>query len=233
MAGICNGFMWFVFWLLAIIGSFGGALLLLIPYLFLSFGGSAKRHDKAIESLTAVLMDSESITAKAVQKRIFALWSRRTTAAITNSRLIVLKRGLLGGFNMQDIQWKDLQDATLKQNILSSVCGSNVSFSHFNDAVGSMSVKGLPNKEGTEIYTKAQAEEQAWEEKRRVREIEETRAASGGMTIHTGTQLGGSPTTQAAVTNNMIEQIESAKKLLDKGLISDAEFQEMKAKIIS
>ena len=146
---------------------------------------------------------------------------------------IVMKRGLLGGFKMQDIQWKDLKDATLKQNILSGLCGSNVNFNHLNEGVGSMNVPGVPNEDATTIYTKAQAEEQAWEEKRRIREIEDVRAASGGTVIHTGAPAGNSGAPQSPTGTDMLKQIEDAKKLLDQGIISDAEFQEMKAKIIS
>ncbi len=151
--------------------------------------------------------------------------------AITNSRLIVLNRGVLGGFKMKDIQWKDLHDAKLKQNILSGMCGSNINFEHLNEAVGELHVKGIPNSEASEIYSKAQAEEQAWEEKRRIREIEDVRAASGGTVIHTGATNQSSE--QAGRGENILKQIEDAKKLLDQGVISDAEFQEMKAKILS
>jgi hypothetical protein len=233
MAGIFNGLFWLVFWTLAIIFSFGSMLLLFVPYLFLTFAGGKKRQDKANEKLSTVLMASEVIASKAIQVRIFSLWSRRTLVAITNSRLLVLKRGVFGGFKMQDIQWKDLKDARMKENILSNVCGSNVNFEHLNAGVGKMDVKGLPNQGATEIYTKAQAEEQAWEEKRRVREIEDVRAASGGTVIHTGAPASSSEAPQSRHGGNMLQQIEDAKKLLDQGVISDAEFQEMKAKIIS
>ena len=134
---------------------------------------------------------------------------------------------------MQDIQWKDLKDATLKQNILSGICGSNINFNHLNEGVGSMDVPGVPNEDATKIYTKAQAEEQAWEEKRRVREIEDVRAASGGTVIHTGAPASSSGAPQPPTGTDMLKQIEDAKKLLDQGIISDAEFQEMKANIIS
>ena len=211
--------------------SFGGGLILFIPYLFFVFAGAQRRAEKAEENLKSVLMDTEVVSAKALQKRIFSLWTRRSMIAITNSRLIVLSRGVLGGFKMKDIQWKDLEDAQLKQNILSGMSGSNINFEHLNDSVGAMNVKGVPNAEASEIYSKAQTEEQAWEEKRRVREIEDVRAASGGTVIHTGAPNQASE--QPGRGENILKQIEDAKKLLDQGVISDAEFQEMKAKILS
>ena len=73
---------------------------------------------------------------------------------------------------------------------------------------------------------KAQYEEQAWEEKRRVRGLEETRAASGGVSIGAMDRAGG------VSGDRMVEEIRKAKELLDSGAVSDAEFQEMKAKIL-
>lgn len=233
MAGIFNGLVWLIFWAVTLVFTFGAGVIVFIPYLIFTFAGAKKRRQKAEENLKTVLMPTETITAEAIQTRIFSLWTRRTLVAITNSRMIVIKRGIFGGFKMQDIQWKDLEDAKLKQNVLSGICGSNLYFDHLNIAVGTMDIKGVPNQEATAIYTKAQAEEQAWEEKRRVREIEDVRAASGGTVIHTGAPTGGREAPRSQGGNDMLQQIEDAKKLLDQGVISDAEFQEMKAKIIS
>ena len=77
------------------------------------------------------------------------------------------------------------------------------------------------------MYAKAQYEEQAWEEKRRVRGLEETRAASGGVMIGGGDGMG-----PGGGADRMVEEIRKAKELLDSGAVSDAEFQEMKAKIL-
>jgi hypothetical protein len=62
-----------------------------------------------------------------------------------------------------------------------------------------------------------------------VRGLEETRAASGGVSIGGGLDggVGG-----GGGTERMVAEIERAKDLLDQGAISDAEFQEMKAKIL-
>lgn len=77
------------------------------------------------------------------------------------------------------------------------------------------------------IYSHAQSEEHAWEEKRRVRALEESRAASGGVTFHSGTPSGG-----GAVTS-MMDELVKAKALFDGDAISDAEYQEIKAKVLA
>lgn len=234
LKGIVSGLIWLGVWSFLVVFSFGLALLPWAGNIYFAFFGTENREDAAFAKLRSTLMADESVISAAVQHRIFALWHRRALAAITNSRLLIIRRGLFGGFQMQDIQWKDLADAKLDQNVLSEYCGSNLVFRHLNGGVGAMVVDGLPDKAASEIYAKAQAEEQAWEEKRRVRAIEEIRAASGGVTIHSGqTAPASAPDRQSSGNPSMLEQIEGAKRLLDSGAISDAEFQEMKAKIIS
>ncbi|MDB5690790.1 MAG: hypothetical protein JWL91_2666, partial [Sphingomonas bacterium] len=128
------------------------------------------------------------------------------------------------------------QDATIEQNVLSHFCGSNLCFKHSNKGVGTINVDGVEDELASEIYGRAQAEEQAWEEKRRVRTMEEVRAAAGGVIVHTGSsQSAAAPvvSTSKSSENPMFDAIEKAKRLLDMGAINDAEYQEMKAKILA
>ncbi len=233
MGGIFNGIFWVIFWLAFIIFTMGIGLILFAAYMFFMLGGAKKREIKAMEKLKSTLMVDEKVVTASIQNRIFALWHRKHVLTITNSRVIAVKRGVFGGFVMQDIQWKDLRDAKLTQNVLPSICGSNVSFRHFKNDVGTLELKGIPDKEAAEMYSRSQSEEQAWEEKRRVREIEEVRAASGGTIINTGQDSNPPSSSQSSSGGSILQHITEAKKLLDDGTISDAEFQEMKAKILS
>ena len=230
MKGIGNAIGFTIFWLVATLLSFGIALIPLGILLFLIFVGAETRAAKAAKIISTTLMADEAIVTQGIQHRIFALMSRRVTLAITNSRIIIVRRGLIGGFKMSDIQWKDLKDARMEQNVLDSICGSNLSFQHFNAGAGWMNVDGIDSDVAATIYSRAQSEEQQWEEKRRVRAMEEVRAAAGGVTVHTG-HAPGAPA--APTGNRMLAEITEAKKLLDGGVISDAEFQEMKSKILA
>lgn len=232
MKGIYNALLWMFVWSFLVVATFGIALIPFVVYVYLTLAGTDRRRERAESNLGSTLMADETALSLSLQHRLFALWHRRAVIAITSSRIIVLNRGLLGGFRMQDIQWKDLQDARRSQNVLPHWCGSNLAFGHFNGGVGAIEIDGVPDREAAEIYSRAQAEEQAWEEKRRVREIEEARAASGGITIQNAMQ----PSAVSAPAGHhvkMLAAIHDAKALLDSGAISDAEFQEMKAKIIS
>jgi hypothetical protein len=191
--------------------------------------GAETRAAKAEKIVSTTLMDGENVVAKTIQKRVFALFNRRAVVAITNSRILIIRRGLLGGFKMSDIQWKDLKDVQIEQNILEDFCGSNLAFRHLNGGVAPMIVNGLGSDVASAMYTRAQSEEQQWEEKRRVRAMEEVRAAAGGVVVHNAPAA-----SQAAPAGNrLLSEIQEAKKLLDGGVISDAEFQEMKSKILA
>ena len=239
MKGILSALIWCSFWIFVIIFTLGLGIVPFAATLFLIFAGSVAREDRAYGHLSSTLMRDEVIYAQAIQKRIFALWHRRATVGITNSRILLISRGLLGGFTMKDIQWKDLTDAKLKQNVLSDFCGSDITFLHNNGGVGALEVLGIDSGVAAEIYSRSQEEEQAWEEKRRIRGMEESRAKSGGVYVNTAPvgQPSAEPTPallpERRDSNRMLEEIERAKSLLDSGIISDSEFQEMKSKIIS
>jgi hypothetical protein len=229
MKGLFNVAFFVLFWAVASILTFGIALVPLGVLMLLTYLGAEERAQKAKSLISSTLMDDEQVIAQSIQHRVFALWSRRNSLAITNSRIILIARGLFGGFRMSDIQWKDLQDVRIEQNVLSSFCGSNLGFQHLNNSVEYIRVDGVERDVASTMYSHAQAQEQAWEEKRRVRAMEEIRAAAGGVVVNTGP----SGQATAAASGDLLDQIQRAKKLLDDGVISDAEFQEMKAKLIS
>lgn len=246
--GVMNIFLCGLLWLVLIFMTVGIAVVPLALWLFLVFGGSDKRNAVAGERIQQTLMPHEKILAAAVQLRPFALFNRRKALGITDSRIIVISRGLLGGFTMQDIQWKDLQDVEIGENVLPNFCGSSLSFAfrkhdfgsranaqHGTSASGSglpmMIVGGVPCEDARFIYSNAQAQEQAWEEKRRVRAIEETRAAAGGVYLNTGGNASGE--TPVKEGQSIVEQLSGLKKLLDSGAITDVEFNEMKSKIMA
>lgn len=226
MAGVFNIFL-MVF--LAIISLPISAGIPIPIYWLAVFFKAPARIPKAEKKLNDTLMKDEAVLDKGMQLRPFSFFSRRKLIAITNSRIILISRGLLGGFTMQDFQWKDLKDATVSENVLPNYCGSNLTF---NASQRNISVPGIPSDTASSIYSKAQAEEQAWEEKHRVRGLEEKRAAAGGVTINSA-PVNSNIETSSKSNLSAGEEIEKAKKLLESGAINDAEFQEIKSKILS
>ena len=210
-------------------------LFTLFFYYYFVFRNSEKRIEKIFINLRDILMNDESILVEGIDKRIFALFNRRQAFAITSSRIIKLERPLLGGYKMLDFQWKDLKDAQISENVFSFVCGSTLSFESED-----LKLILYPDSEiSSKAYKLAQQQEQAWEEKRRIRGMEEKRAEAGGIIIgqsnNQPSSISKSPQGKdnEYSTEQISEELLKLKDLLDKGILSDAEFQEMKSKILS
>ena len=248
MKGIFNA-LWLIFYtillfiIFIIVGKFFGNISLgvfffligIFLYYYFVFRNSSKRIEKIFKKFRDILMNDESILVEGIDKRIFALFNRRQAFAITNSRVIKLERPLLGGYKMIDFQWKDLKDAQISENVFRSICGSTLSF----ESQDLKLVVYPDSKISSKAYKIAQQQEQAWEEKRRIRNMEEKRAEAGGIMIG---QSNNQPTLTSKFsqgediqynTDQISEELLKLKDLLDKGILSDAEFQEMKSKILS
>jgi len=189
----------------------------------------------ALEHLQSVLVKGETLDAWAIQPRLFALIHRRHLIAATSGRFIYIQRNLFGGFKMDDFRWQDLQDTKLNVGIF----GADISFRASDDSdmniskssVRNLEFKGYDKVQTQEIYRLAQAQEQSWREKRRLRELEEMRAKSGGFNV--GSFSGGSTSTSTEQAHeDSLTRLQKAKEMLDNKLITDSEYETIKARII-
>ena len=188
---------------------------------------------KALEYLKSVLVKGEMLDAWAIQRRFFALTHRRVLIAATSGRFIVIKRGIFGGFEMTDLRWQDLGDTNIKVGIF----GADINLKNFGTsdlALGKssasfMTLQGFRKEQTENIYRLAQTQEQSWREKRRIRELEELRAKSGGINV--GNYSGTQPTGNSS--DDSLTRLQKAKEMLDNKLITDSEYESIKAKIIS
>lgn len=134
---------------------------------------------------------------------------------------------------MTDFRWQDLGDAKIKVGIFGAdifmkIFGST-DLAISKDANQVLVLSGFRKEQAEKIYRLAQAQDQSWREKRRIRELEELRAKSGGITIgnNPGTPMAGNVTQDAA------SKLEQARQMLEKKLITDSEYESIKARIIS
>jgi Short C-terminal domain/Bacterial PH domain len=190
--------------------------------------------NKAISELNGLLVQGERLQAVAIQRRLFALTQRRIIVAATTGRFIALTRGLLGGYTFFDVRWQDLRDISIRAGIfgadLSVTAMKSDDLGSHEHAGGSRQMfKGLRKDEAQRVYKIAQAQEQSWREKRRVRDLDELRAESGGMQFG-GLAAAGAVGAQA--TSDPTERLRRAKEMLDAGLISDAEYEAIKARVV-
>ncbi len=156
--------------------------------------------------------------------------------AATSGRLIYMQRGLVGGFQPRSVRWQDLKEARVKVGVLGASLtvfffgGPDLAISGKEDF---LTFTGLKRDQAEAVYRVCQAQDQAWREKRRVRELEELRARSGGIQLGSSAAGAGLAASASGSQDDTVTRLEKAKAMLDKGLISDAEFEALKARIVN
>ena len=189
---------------------------------------------RALQQLRSVLVNGEVIEAWAIQHRFFAITHRRIIIAATSGRLIAFSRGLVSGFEMTDLRWQDLRNAKVRVGIFGATL--QLSSSTMSDLASGASTEhslhclGLQKDQAQQIYRIAQSHEQAWREKRRIRELEEMRAQSGGIQF---APQPGHPGQSSAQPTDPAARLQQAKQMLDNHLISDSEYESLRARIIA
>jgi hypothetical protein len=189
----------------------------------------------ALATLRGLLTAGETLEAWAVQLRLYALTHRRACIAATSGRFISLNRRLLGGYESADIRWQDLKETRISAGILAAdltlVAQSSSDLNIGSEVNRVWTFSGLRKEQAQAMYRICQQHDQVWREKRRIRELEELRAKSGGV------QIGGGQAAyagaDAAGESEPARRLRQAREMLDAKLISDSEFESIKAKIVS
>lgn len=194
------------------------------------------RLHRSLQELESLLVPGERLLAFAVQRRLFALTHRRIIVGATTGRFLALHRGLFGGFTPFDVRWQDLHDASIRVGIF----GADLVVSSLEtqdlatreSAGGTMGFRGLRKEQAQAVYRICQAQEQSWREKRRVRDLAELRAESGGVQIGGGVAGAGMAGPASSPSGDPAERLRRAKEMLDNGLITDTEYESIKARVV-
>jgi hypothetical protein len=191
---------------------------------------------QALEQISSILVPGEIIEAYAVQRRLFALSHRRQLLVATTGRFIDMRRGLFGSFQPTGVRWQDLKQASVSVGVFGA--SLTVVFFESPDLAiagreSSRTFFGLVKTQAEAVYRVCQSQDQAWREKRRVRELEEMRARSGGIQLGSPTPGASLASSPSAIQDDAVARLEKAKAMLEKGLISDAEFEALKARIVN
>src|SRR4051812_10846435 len=200
--------------------------------------GSDRGVYDSLEALRSLLIEGERIEACAVQRRLFALKHRRIMVAATTGRLIVVHRNLFGGFTPIDLRWQDLRDATLNVGVFGATLRVAAYISSdlatTEGPPSNVVITGLRKLEAQEVYRACQTRAQAWREKRRIRELEELRAKAGGIQIGAAGRMASAPVGGSDDGDSSpMARLTRAKEMLQNGLLNDAEFEQIKAKILA
>jgi hypothetical protein len=183
-----------------------------------------------------LLTSGETLEAWAMQHRLYALTHRRVCIAATSGRFISLSRRLIGGYDSADIRWQDLKETRIRAGIIAAdltlVAQASSDLNIGSEVNRVWTFDGLRKDQAQGIYRICQQHDQVWREKRRVRELEELRAKSGGV------QFGAGPASYSSAEaadgeSPPARRLRQAREMLDAKLISDAEFESIKAKIVA
>jgi hypothetical protein len=196
--------------------------------------GEDPRIQEGLANLRSLLVPEESIEAYAVQRRIFALIHRRTMVCATSGRFIGMSRGLFGSFNPDTVRWQDIKEVRIMVGML----GADLTIKALatpdlavSGQTRVLSYSGLRKEQAQAVYRICQAQEQAWREKRRIRELEELRAKSGGIQLGAG--FGDANGGSRAVSPDLpAARLAQAKEMFDRKLITDSEYESLKARIV-
>jgi len=187
----------------------------------------------ALTTLQGLLTAGETLEAWAAQHRLYALSHRRICIAATSGRFISLRRRLIGGYESADIRWQDLKETRISAGIIAAdltlVAQTSSDLNVGAEINRVWTFDGLNKDQAQAMYRICQQHDQVWREKRRVRELEELRAKSGGVQIGQGYGAGQS----ANGESEPARRLRQAREMLDAKLISDSEFESIKARIVA
>ncbi len=222
--------------------------------------------EQALTCLRSVLTAEEKLEAWAIQLRVFALLRRRLIVGATSGRLLAVSRPLIGGFDLTDIRWQDLREVHIHVGVLAArlqvSAFSSPDLASASTQLRTLVFDGLRKEQAQALYRICQANDQAWREKRRIRELEELRARAGGIQLGilggggnvtgsgaagimpgagagaaSGAASAGAPGSGAAsgqpAGEDATTRLRNARSMLEAGLISDAEYEAIKARIIN
>jgi hypothetical protein len=189
----------------------------------------------ALATLQGLLTAGETLEAWAAQHRLYALTHRRICIAATSGRFISLQRRLFGGYQSADIRWQDLKETRISAGIIAAdltlVAQASADLNMGSEVNRVWTFEGLNKDQAQAMYRICQQHDQVWREKRRVRELEELRAKSGGVQIGGGGYGAGAGAADAE--SEPARRLRQAREMLEAKLISDSEFESIKAKIVS
>ncbi len=174
-----------------------------------------KVHARALELCT----QGEDIKYIAVQKKPIVTIAP-DAVLLTNKRVIIFRPKLIG-MSFEDFPWRDVHDVHVKEGLL----GATFSVQPIGGKL--VEVNSLPKAQARKLYQFGQEMEEQVHHQRRQRDLEDKRAAAGGIVLGTHGIPG------ASHAEDPMQKLHQLKGLLDQGLITQQEYDTKKADILS
>lgn len=181
--------------------------------------------EKIYERVLQFLVANEEILYIAAQAKPLTI--APDCVVLTNMRFMIVKQTVLGAVSFQDFYWLDLGNSTVKEGVM---------FSAY--AIGTIrgeviSLDYLPKPQARAIYRISQEKEQQMYELRRQRQMEESRAGAQSIVVNSSPGVVPIPATPVSVGEDPVEKLTKLKKMVDAGLITQAEYDETKRRILA
>lgn len=193
---------------------------------FLNEEQDTKTVEKIYEKVKGLLTSGEEVQYIAVQKKP-AVNISPDCIALTSKRIIFCRPKNFGfSMEFQDYVWKDIVDCHMKEGIL----GAEFSVKTIKGQLNTIDY--LPKAQARKLYQFAQEKEEVQQEIRRDRELEEKRAAAGGVVVTANMP----PNLQSDNTpkqEDPMAALKQLKTLFENELISQQEFEAKKSEILA
>jgi Bacterial PH domain/Short C-terminal domain len=202
---------------------------------FLKDEQDAKTVEKVYLRLVDLLTTGEEILYIAVQKKPLVN-ILPDCIALTNKRILFFTPANLGlSIKFVDFVWKDIIDVYTKEEIIGAI------FSVKTTGGAEMGVDYLPKVQARKLYQYAQERKEAEREARRLRDLEEKRAESGGLQFENPANAAAFQQAAPVVheepvapkPDELTEKLKKLKTLFDNGLISQEEYNQKKLELLS
>ncbi len=172
--------------------------------------------ESALRICQKLFTEGEKSLGIAVQQKPF-LNILPNSVIVTNKRVIVHSPRMFKTI-FKDFLWRDL----IKVHLVDRFFGSQLIFQFKK---GNLATPFLPKNQAKKVYAIAQAREEEWVEKRRLRRIEEERARSGANHIVVGGNESGE---KVGIKERLLE----LELLREEGLVTQDEYQNKKMEIL-
>ena len=179
--------------------------------------------EKVVKKAKELLTRGEEIEYIGVQKKPLVTIAP-DAVLLTNKRFMIVRAKLMG-MTFEDQIWREVANVHMSEQMLTATITCAV--------VGGkqLQIDSIPKKQARKIYAYAQEVEERMHEERRARDMEEKRAAAGGVVIQS--PMGYPAQAAAPVADDPMAVLGKLKKMLDAGLIESSEFESKKAEILS
>lgn len=180
--------------------------------------------EKIVSKAKDLLTSGERIIYIGVQKKPIVTISPEAVL-LTNKRFMIVRPKLMG-MTFDDHLWREVSNVHMSEQMLTATISCTI--------VGGkkLEIDSIPKAQARRIYAYAQEAEERMHEERRSRDMEEKRAAAGGVIVQ-APLLAPAQQPVAAPTEDPVAILGKLKKMVEAGLIEPSEYETKKAEILS